>query len=138
MAAAFPHYSRAGTMKRTVSREYFHRIVSGWAYQRWKSKESERRRRDWYQALQELGFDYVFLADANRQLAVHTRAAEIYERHKTPMRLRTGALPNEKLRNIMRYGTSGLVHRERRQTSPCPFCALGDHFLDDKTFYGIC
>lgn len=74
--------SRAGTVTRTVSREYFHCIVSGWAYQTWKNKESGRRRRSWYRALEELGFAYVFLADADRQLAVRIRAAQIHERQK--------------------------------------------------------
>ena len=74
--------SRAGIMRRVVSKEYFRRIVHTWAYEKWKSKESRRRIRNSLQALQELGFCCVFVTDTDRRMLVQIRAYEIYERRK--------------------------------------------------------
>lgn len=72
---------RVGTASRVVKREHFNQIVSVWAYQRWKSKELERRRRNWYEALRELGADYVWPSSPSH-LTVCIRALEVYDRHK--------------------------------------------------------
>ena len=74
---------RAGTVRRTISREYFEHTVSGRAYQKWKSKESGRRVRNWLQAIEELGFEYVYATrDESRHLKTDLKAYEVYERRK--------------------------------------------------------